>query len=130
MYWMMMGVGDRKLVIIKAQNIGHTRDKNGKVESNGPHTYRVEATLMDKDGVVDDVPYVVGPIPQNKRIINFTVTHKRELGHISLARVLLKVLEGELENEKTNAHAEAFEIKPEPKILDDRPLLSAPKDSS
>lgn len=111
MYWMILGVNDRRLATIKVVNLGHTKDKNGLARPTGPHTYRIEAVITDEDGRVDGTPYVVGPIPQKSRTISFTVTHKRELGYVSFSRTILKVLEGELKNAKDNAHAESFEIK-------------------
>jgi len=114
MYWMMMGINDRKLAVIKAVNIGHTADKNGTTRPMGPHTYRVEVTLTDKDGEVDGTPYVVG----YQRTLSFTVTHLREEGHLSLAAQVLGALMEELENAAKNKDAEAFEIKRESKVLD------------
>jgi hypothetical protein len=90
----MYGVNERKLGVIKATNIGHTRDKNGEVRETGPHSYRVE--------VVPD---------SNSKPLFFTVTHKREMGVIHLAYVVLKGLIGELKNEHSNRHAKALEIQ-------------------
>ena len=112
MYWMMMGVNEKKLMIIKAKNMGHTREKNGVVKPKGPHTYRVEMT--DPNGMT---------------LMCFTVTHRREDGQLALSRIILKVLEGELDNAERHKDAEPFEIKHEPKVLGDRPLLSTPKDT-